>query len=109
MPTITDVIGTNKEVLTGTDTTLSCTITGITQQLDKVEWKKGDQTLTTDSNYVVTPGTHSGTTQTTTLVITGALITSDTQYTCKISSTEQDVTDRETIVDLGVFGELFEI
>ena len=97
---------TNKEVETGTETFISCIITGITKQLDTVVWTKDGtdvRTLSAD-NYVVSPGTYDSNSQTTTLTVKAAANTADSTYTCVITSDEWLVSNREKDVVLDVFG-----
>ena len=100
-----EVTPTNKEVETSTDATVSCVITGITQQLDSVVWRKDGTDVTTLSggNYVVSAGTYGSNSQTTTLTVNAAANTADTTYTCAITSDEWLETNRETTVVLNVF------
>ena len=105
-----DVQPTNKEVESGTDATLTCSTTGITKQLDAVVWTKGGTdvtTLTEDNSYVVSAGTYGSNSQTTTLTVKAAVNTADSAYTCVITSNEWLITNRETSVNLNVFGKLF--
>ena len=88
------------------DATLSCVITGITQQLNSVVWKKGGTdvtTLTEDNSYVVSAGTYGSNSQTTTLTVKAAVNTADSTYTCAFDSSEWLQTDKETAVVLNVF------
>ena len=97
----------NIEVLAGADATLSCVITGITQQLNTVVWKKGGTDVTTlseDNSYVVSAGTYGSNSQTTTLTVKAAVNTADSTYTCTVTSSEWEITNRETTVVLNVFG-----
>ena len=97
---------TNKEVETGTDATISCTVTGLTRQLDAVVWRKSGTDVTTlaGSNYVVSAGSYGSNTQTTTLTVKATANTADSSYICAITSTEYLVNNRETAVALEVFG-----
>ena len=100
---------TNKEVETGSDTEISCIISGITRQLNSVLWTKGGTDVTTvteDNSYVVSAGTYGSNSQTTTLTVKAAVNTADSTYTCVITSNEWQVTDRQTSVALDVFGKL---
>ena len=101
-----DVQPTNKEIETGTETTISCIITGITQQLDAVVRKKDgtDVRSLSGSNYIVSAGTYSSNSQTTTLTVKAAANTADSTYTCVITSDEWRVSNKETNVILNVFG-----
>ena len=96
----------NKEVEKGTDVTISCVITGITQQLDAVVWRKSGTDVTTlsGSNYVVSAGSYGFNSQTTTLTVNAAANTADSTYTCDITSNEYQEINKETSVALNVFG-----
>ena len=96
----------NKEVESGTDTAISCIISGITKQLDTVVWTKDGTDVTTLSggNFVVSPGTYDSNSQTTTLTVKAAANTADSTYTCAITSNEWLVTNQLTNVLLDVFG-----
>ena len=96
----------NKEVLAGTDTSISCVISGITQQLDNVVWTKDGTDVTTlseDNSYVVSAGTYGSNSQTTTLTVKAAVNTADSTYTCVITSNEHRETNKPTSVTLNVF------
>ena len=92
--------------MTGTETMVSCVVTGITKKLDSVVWKKDGTDVTTlaGSNYVVSPGTYGSNSQTTTLTVKAAANTADSTYTCVIDSEEHNVANKETVVILNVFG-----
>ena len=102
-----DIQPTNKEIETGTETTISCIVTGITRKLDAVVWKKDgtDVTSLSGSNYVVSAGTYGSNSQTTTLNVKAAVNSADSTYTCAITSNEHQQTDKETVVTLNVFCE----
>lgn len=97
----------NKEVLEVTDTTISCVVSGITQQLDRVVWTKDGTDVTTlpGNDYEVSEGTFTTITnsQTTTLIVRAAANTADATYTCVITSDENLIQDRGTFVSLDVF------
>ena len=103
-----DVQSVNKEVEKDNDATISCIITGITQQLDTVVWTKDGTDVTTvpGSNYIVSPGTYDSNSQTTTLTVKAAANTADSTYTCVITSDEWLQADQETTVNLEVFCKL---
>ena len=84
-------------------------ITGITQLLDAVVWRKDgtDVTSLSGSNYVVSAGTYGSNSQTTTLTVKAAVNTADSTYTCAIASDEWLVTNQQTSVILNVFGMCF--
>lgn len=96
----------NKEVEANTDATISCVITGITRQLDNISWKKADGNAVAGDNYEVKAGTYDSNSQTTTLTVKAAANTVDSLYTCSITSSEWEVSDRESTVVLDVFGTL---
>ena len=104
-----EVQPTDKEVQVGTETTVSCVISGITRQLDSVVWTKDGTDVTTllGTNYVVSPGTYNSNSQTTTLTVKAAANTADTTYTCVITSDEWIVSDKQTNVILNVFGKKY--
>ena len=95
----------SKEVESETDATISCVITGITQELDGVVWKKDGTDVTTlsGSNYVVSPGSYGSNSQTTTLTVKAVANTADSTYTCVITSDEWEKTNQETNVALELF------
>ena len=98
---------TNKEVESGTDAVVSCIISGITQPLDRVIWRKDGTdvtTLTEDNSYLISAGTYSFNSQTTTLTVKAAVNTADSTYTCVITSNEHDESNKPTSVVLLVFG-----
>ena len=81
-------------------------ITGITQQLTTVVWKKDDTDVTAlpGSNYAVSAGSYGSNSQTTTLTVKAAVNSGDSTYTCAITSNEWIVTDQQTSVTLNTFG-----
>ena len=99
----------NKEVESGAETDISCVITGITKGLDSVVWRKDgtDVTSLSETDYVVSAGTYSSNSQTTTLTVKAAANTADSTYTCAITSNEWLQTNKETTVVLNVFGKIF--
>ena len=105
-----DVVVTSKEVLANNGAALSCVVTGLTQVLDNVVWKKGavDVKTLTDyaSNYVLVDGDLNGNSQTTTLQVLDVGVT-DSDYKCVVTSDEHGETDYETTVNMDVFSELF--
>lgn len=95
------------EVLTATQTTISCVVGGLTKQLDTVAWQKPGGSSITDGQggYVIAdgaydPGTKS---QTTVLTIPAADNDADQVYTCVITSTEHGQTADKTNVNSNVF------
>ena len=96
----------NQEIQKGSDAVLSCVVTGITEQLDDVEWRRDGTDVTTlsGSNYVISSGTYDSNSQTTTLTVKAAANTADSTYTCVIASDEWLITNRQTPVSVTVFG-----
>lgn len=90
---------------------ISCTVTGLTKELDGVKWKKGadDSEITSGdgSGFVIdaagTSAGFSGDTQTTTLTVPLSETDEDKTYNCLITSDEHDETDKSTTVNLKVF------
>jgi hypothetical protein len=97
----------NKEIESKTDATISCVISGITQRLDSVVWKKEgiDVKSLPGNNYVVSDGNYDSNSQTTTLTVKAAANTADSTFTCSITTDEWLVTNKETVAVLNVFGE----
>ena len=104
-----DIQPVNKEVEAGTDTTISCLITGISRHVETVTWKKDgtDVSSLSESNYIVSVGAYESDSQNTTLTVSGAANTADSMYTCAITSNEWSQVDQEATVVLNVFGRLF--
>ena len=91
-----------REVQTNSEATLSCVVGGLTQELESVVWKRGDDDVKTlGDNYVQVNGSIVGTSQTTTLQVKDVGLT-DTDYKCIV---KENVTaaDVETTVTLAVF------
>ena len=96
--------GESKEVKKGTETKLSCLITGITQTVT-VTWTKSGQSVSGNSNIVVVPGTVETNKQTSTLTIKSAEVQGDASYTCRVRSGEFSHSPaKDTVVLLNVYG-----
>ena len=97
----------NTETETDTVAVVSCVINGLTQALDAVSWTddSGSPLASDNTNYVISDGSFSDSThsQTTTLTVMAGVST-DTQYSCVVTSDEWIVTDHSTSVLLNVFG-----
>lgn len=97
----------NQEQLVGTQATIACIVSGLNQELTKVEWKKSDNSLITDGadNFSIDIGTYEQAekSQTTILTVPDSETTEDKTYTCIISSGDQEFIDQETTVNLKVF------
>ena len=90
----------------GSDTTISCVITGITETAT-VTWRTSTGPVPADK---ITPvqGSHSGGTQTSTLAVDGTLVNEDTAYTCRVTSGSlPDSTHSDTTVNLNVYGTFY--
>ena len=92
---------TNREVHTRTATTLSCTVTGITVPVT-ITWSGF-----TDNGVGYSQGIGeilSGK-QTTTLTVSGDMVTEDKIYTCTVSDTVAGISvDQQEVVHLDVYG-----
>ena len=95
----------NKEQLTGTEATISCTVLGLTQALNAVKWTtSGDVDVTTlNQGYIVNAGSLVEPSQTTTLTIPADKNNDDVTYSCVFTSAEHASTDHKTEVTLKVF------
>ena len=98
----------NKEQLTGTEASISCTITGLTKKLDNVKWTTSDDAAISSgqSGFTFVDGEFDNTaggSQTTILTISGAQNNGDTTYNCLITSVEHVETDKKTVVMLKTF------
>ena len=98
----------NKEQLTGTEASISCTITGLTKKLDNVKWTTSDDAAISSgqSGFTFVDGEFDNTaegSQTTILTISGAQNNGDTTYNCLITSAEHVETEKKTVVKLETF------
>ena len=89
----------NKEQLTGTIARISCTVTGLTEELGLTKWTTSeDVDVTSLEGYTVVPGSLEVDTQTTTLTVPADKNNNDATYWCVITSTEHGVTEQKTEV-----------
>jgi len=94
----------NKEQLTGTIARISCTFTGLTEELGLTKWTTSeDVDVTSLEGYTVVPGSLEVDTQTTTLTVPADKNNNDATYWCVITSTEHGVTEQKTEVTSKVF------
>jgi len=94
---IADVIATDKDALEGTESVLSCKITGLSAKAT-VSWTKGDQTQGGTTEGELNDGT-----QISTLTVTNPQ--EDTEYTCVVTSGEYSSSEpSETTLSLNVYG-----
>ena len=91
--------------MTGTVATISCTVGGLTRELDEVKWTKSDNTDITSGpdGYTIDVGNFNGNSQTTTLTVAADQNTQDSTFNCVITSNEHSVTDKSSPVNLIVF------
>ena len=93
----------NSEVLVNTQTTISCVISGLTKEVDGVEWEKpnsGGVIYHGTDGYQIDKGTFDTETnsQTTVLTIPADKNTADSVYTCVIRSVEDKIMAKETVI-----------
>ena len=92
----------------GTAATISCVISGRTNQVD-VDWlhSRSGTSLKDVGGYTIEQGTLETTTQTSTLEILGTMVTEDKTFTCRVTSpTFPNSPSSEIGVGLSVYGEL---
>ena len=97
----------SKEVKTGTETTISCLITGLAAKAT-VEWiDSSTNVAVTGSDFTAAEGSETGGTQTSTLLVKTASVSSDKAYTCRVKSgAYTDSAASDTTVNLNVYGEI---
>ena len=96
----------NREVKKGSDTTISCIITAITETAT-VTWRTSTGPVPAE-NFAPVQGSNSGGTQTSTLTVDGTLVNDDTAYTCRVTSGSlPDSGHSDTTVNLNVYGTFF--
>ena len=97
----------HKEQLLNTEATISCTVAGLSKQLNAVKWTRSDGLPVTSGQdgLTVDSGSFSGSSQTTILTVAGPQNNRDTSYNCVITSNEQGFVDKSTAVSLKVFSE----
>ena len=90
----------------GSDPTISCVITGITETAT-VTWRTSTGPVPADK-FTPVQGSHYDGTQTSTLAVDGTLVNEDTAYTCRVTSGSlPDSSQSETTVNLNVYGMFF--
>ena len=88
---------------TGSTTTISCVITGITKTAT-IAWLTNKEPVSGDK-FTTVQGSESEGTQTSTLTVDGSAVTADTAYTCRVTSgLFPDSSSFDKIVNLRVFG-----
>ncbi|XP_063678553.1 mucin-22-like [Bolinopsis microptera] len=97
-----DVESVNKEVKKGSDTTISCVITGLTETAT-VTWRTRTG-LVQDEKFTPVQESHSGGTQTSTLAVEGTLVNENTAYTCRVTTGSlPDSSHSDSTVNLNVY------
>ena len=97
----------SSEVKTGTETTISCAITGL-DTTATVEWiDSSTNSAVTGSDFVATEGSESGGNQESTLLVKTAEVSADKVYTCRVKSgAYTDSAASDTTVNLNVYGKI---
>ena len=94
----------SKEVKVGTETIISCKVTGLTQSVNIVWSGLPDD----ETGYTKSAGTLYSETQTATLTVASAQVTEDKTYTCTVSSIQNTASQPESKdVDLKVYGMVY--
>ena len=96
----------NKEVEENSEAVISCVVTGLTQELDSVSWTNSTGSALSGDDYVIDDGSYDSGSQTTTLTVI-ARVTSDSTFSCVVTSSEWDYTDTTTSVTLNVYGKIY--
>ena len=90
----------------GSDTTISCAITGLTETAT-VTWRTSTGPVPAEK-FTPIQGSYSGGAQTSTLAVDGTLVNEDTAYTCRVTSGSlPDSSHSDTTVNLNVYGMFF--
>jgi hypothetical protein len=97
-----EVESVSKEVKTGTNTTISCVVTGLTAEAT-LSWLTSSGEVSGE-NFTSSQGKYSNGKQTSTLAVKGTQVNSDTAYTCRVTSGSTPTFESDTIVDLNVYG-----
>ena len=97
----------SKEVKKGSETTISCVITGLSAVTATVSWRTSTGAAVTGGNFTAAVGKSSGGNQTSTLLVKGPQVSVDTAYTCTVTSGKYtDSGASDTIVNLDVYGRI---
>ena len=75
-------------MLTGTETVLTCLITGISQAVTAVTWSDSNGAISDGDPYTISAGTLNTDRQPATLTVASAGVTADKTYTCSVTSNE---------------------
>ena len=103
---LSEVAPVHKEVISGTETTISCTITGLKVGADaSIEWQTSTGAAVAGSDFTSAPGSNSAGTQEATLVVKTAAVDADKVYSCQVTSGTYTASDAsKTAVNLDVYG-----
>ena len=96
------IVVVGKENLRGTETTISCTVTDLSEQMS-ITWTG----FTAGNNFVPSEGVYDSETnsQTGTLTVKSGAVTEDSTYTCTITSiSNTESADKSVEVLLNVYG-----
>ena len=100
---ISEIQSVEKEVKKGSETTISCVITGITETVT-VSWRTATDPVS-GNKFTSVQGSHSGGTQTSTLTVDSTEVTEDKAYTCRVTSGSLPESGHfDNTVNLNVFG-----
>ena len=101
-----EVESVNKEAKKGSDTTISCVITGLAETAT-VTWRTSTGPVPAEK-FTPVQGSHSAGTQTSSLAVDGTFVNDDTAYTCRVTSGSlPDSSHSDTTVNLNVYGTVF--
>ena len=102
---ISEVEFVGKVVKTGSDTTISCVITGLTDKAT-VSWLTSLGKVS-EEDFTPVQGAYFNGEQTSTLAVKGTQVNSDTVYTCRVTpGSSPTYAHSDTVVNLNVYGRL---
>ena len=97
----------SKKVKKGTETTISCVITGLSDATATVTWRTSTGDKVSGAEFLPNSGDQEEGKQTATLKVGGSLVTSDQAYTCTIESGSYSASgSSDTVVNLDIYGEI---
>ena len=103
---LSEVAAVSKEVKSGTETTIGCTITGLKVGADAtIVWQDNTGTQVQGSDLVPAAGSNSAGTQETTLNVKTAAVDADKVFSCSVKSGTYTASEAsQTAVNLEVYG-----
>jgi hypothetical protein len=105
---ISEVEAGSKEVKKGTETTISCVVSGLDDPAT-VTWVISTGAAVSGTDFTPNEGVLSDGIQTSTLLVKAAQVTVDTAYTCRVTpGTHSASTPSDTAVHLDVFGKFYD-